>query len=33
VIVETNENTSTALVVKGIDTIYRGDRLEMKKSR
>lgn len=33
VIVETKENTSTALVVKSIDTIYRGDRVELKKSR
>lgn len=33
VIVETNENTSTALVVKSIDTIYRGDRVELKKNR
>ncbi|NJD90290.1 MAG: LysM peptidoglycan-binding domain-containing protein [Geobacter sp.] len=33
VVVETGENTSTALVVKSIDTIYRGDRLEMKKGR
>ncbi|HZV80714.1 MAG TPA: LysM domain-containing protein [Geobacteraceae bacterium] len=31
VVVETAENTSTALVVKSIDTIYTGDRLEMKK--
>ena len=31
VVVETGENTSTALVVKSIDTIYKGDRLEMKK--
>lgn len=33
VIVETAENTSTALVIKSIDTIYKGDRLEMKKGR
>lgn len=33
VVVATGENTSTALVVKSIDTIYRGDRVEMKKSR
>ncbi|BDV44068.1 peptidoglycan-binding protein LysM [Geotalea uraniireducens] len=33
VVVTTGENTSTALVVKSIDTIYRGDRVEMKKSR
>lgn len=31
VVMETGENTSTALVVKSIDSIYRGDRLEMKK--
>jgi LysM repeat protein len=31
VVVETGENSSTALVVKSIDSIYRGDRLEMKK--
>ncbi len=32
-IVATAENTSTALVIKSIDTIYKGDRLEMKKGR
>lgn len=31
VIVESGPNTSTVLVVKSIDTIYRGDRVEMKK--
>lgn len=31
VVVETGENTSTALVVKSIDTIYKGDKIEMKK--
>ncbi len=31
VVVETGDNTSTALVVKSIDTIYKGDRVEMKK--
>jgi len=31
VIVESAENTSTVLVVKSIDTIYKGDRLEMNK--
>lgn len=31
IVVETGENTSTALVVKSIDTIYKGDKLEMKK--
>ena len=33
VLVEVAENTSTALVVKSIDSIYKGDRLEMKKGR
>ncbi len=32
-VVETGENTSTALVVKSIDTIYKGDRIEMQKGR
>jgi hypothetical protein len=32
VIVDSGETTSTALVVKSIDTIYRGDRVEMRKS-
>jgi hypothetical protein len=32
VVVEVGENTSTALVVKNIDTIYLGDRVELKKS-
>lgn len=31
-VVETAENTSTILVVKSIDTIYIGDRIEMKKA-
>ena len=31
VVVETASNTSTALVIKSIDSIYKGDRLEMKK--
>ena len=31
VVVETAENTSTVLVIKSIDTIYKGDRLEMKR--
>ena len=31
VVVETSENTSTVLVIKSIDTIYKGDRLEMKR--
>lgn len=33
VVVDTAENSSTALVVKSVDTIYKGDRLEMKKVR
>lgn len=33
VVVETGEHTSTALVVKSIDTIYRGDRVEMRRNR
>lgn len=33
VIVDTNKNTSTALVVKSIDTIYRSDRVEMLKGQ
>jgi hypothetical protein len=33
VVVETGQNTSTALVVKSIDAIYRGDRVELKRSR
>ncbi|RII26240.1 MAG: peptidoglycan-binding protein LysM [Geobacter sp.] len=31
VVVDTGETTATALVIKSIDTIYRGDRLEMRK--
>jgi LysM repeat protein len=33
VVVETAKTTSTALVIKSIDSIYKGDRLEMKKGR
>ncbi len=33
VVVASGENTSTALVVKSIETLYRGDRVELKKSR
>ena len=33
VVVQTGVNSSTALVVKSVDTIYRGDRVELKKSR
>jgi LysM repeat protein len=32
VVVDAGKNTSTALVVKSISAIYRGDRVEMKKS-
>jgi hypothetical protein len=32
VVVETGRKTSTALVVKNIDAIYRGDRVELRKS-
>ena len=31
VVVEAAENTATVLVIKSIDTIYKGDRLEMKR--
>ncbi|MBJ6723290.1 LysM peptidoglycan-binding domain-containing protein [Geomesophilobacter sediminis] len=33
VVTETGFNTSTAVIVKSVDTIYRGDRVELKKSR
>jgi hypothetical protein len=33
VVVQTGNNSSTAVIVKSVDTIYRGDRVEMKKSR
>jgi hypothetical protein len=33
VVVDAGEKTSTALVVKSIDTIYIGDRVELKKSK
>jgi hypothetical protein len=33
VVVDTADNTATALVIKSIDTIYKGDKLEMKKGR
>lgn len=33
VVLDAGDNISTALLVKSIDTIYRGDRLEMKKGR
>lgn len=32
VVVETAEHTSTALIVKSIEAIYRGDRVELKKN-
>jgi LysM repeat protein len=33
VVVDLGEDTATALVVKSIDTIYRGDRVELKKNK
>jgi hypothetical protein len=33
VVVETGLNSSTAVIVKSVDTVYTGDRVEMKKSR
>jgi hypothetical protein len=33
VVVETGQKTSTALIVKSIDTIYSGDRVELRKSK
>jgi len=33
VVVETGQKTSTALIIKSVDTIYSGDRVELKKSR
>jgi hypothetical protein len=33
VVVDTGRNTSTAVIVKSVDTVYRGDRVELKKSR
>ncbi|HEX2770646.1 MAG TPA: peptidoglycan-binding protein LysM, partial [Geobacteraceae bacterium] len=33
VVVEIGQNTATALVVKSIDAIYRGDRVELKRSK
>jgi hypothetical protein len=32
-VVDAAENTSTVLVIKSIDSIYKGDRIEMKKGR
>jgi len=33
VVVGTSLNSSTAVIVKSVDTVYRGDRVELKKSR
>jgi predicted cation transporter len=33
VVVQTGLNSSTAVIVKNVDTIYRGDRVEWKKNR
>lgn len=33
VVVDIGFNTSTAVIVKSVDTIYRGDRVELKRSR
>ena len=33
VVVGTGLNSSTAVIVKSVDTVYRGDRVELKKSR
>ena len=33
VVVTVGESTSTALTIKSIDTIYRGDRVEMRRNR
>jgi hypothetical protein len=33
VVLETGSNTSSAVIVKSVDTVYRGDRVELKKSR
>jgi hypothetical protein len=33
VVLDTGLNTSTALIVKSVDTVYRGDRVELRKSR
>ena len=33
VVVQTGINSSTVVIVKSVDTIYRGDRAELKKSR
>jgi len=33
VVVDTGHNSSTAVIVKSVDTVYRGDRVELKKNR
>jgi hypothetical protein len=33
VVIDTGVNTSSAIIVKSVDTVYRGDRVELKKSR
>ena len=33
VVLQTGVNSSTVVIVKSIDTVYRGDRVELKKSR
>jgi hypothetical protein len=33
VVVQSGINSSTAVIVKSVDTVYRGDRVELKKSR
>jgi len=33
VVVDTGGKTSTALIIKSIDTIYSGDRVELKKNK
>ena len=33
VVVSTGLNSSTAIIVKSVDTVYRGDRVELKKNR
>ena len=33
VVIQSGVNSSTAVIVKSVDTVYRGDRVELKKSR
>ncbi|HJV65435.1 MAG TPA: LysM domain-containing protein [Geomonas sp.] len=33
VVLQTGVNTSTAVIVKSVDTVYRGDRVEVRKNR